>query len=113
MVWCARESENYPLSEAMFCHWHYGWIHWDEATKSWHSVTSLQLSMPITDNDPEVNGQAPPVPPGTPIKPLRYEPVKALIAHLPGLITYADGPQQEGPHPQGAQQEGAQGGDPQ
>ena len=46
MVWCARESLDYASSQAMVCHWHYGWIHWDPPTQSWHSVTNVQLSMP-------------------------------------------------------------------
>jgi hypothetical protein len=46
MVWCARESLDYASSQAMVCDWHYGWIHWDPLTQSWHSVTNVQLSMP-------------------------------------------------------------------
>jgi acyl-CoA reductase-like NAD-dependent aldehyde dehydrogenase len=46
MVWCARESLDYVSSPAMVCDRHYGWIHWDPPTRSWHSVTNLQLSMP-------------------------------------------------------------------
>ena len=46
MVWCARESLDYASSQAMVCDWHYGWIHWDPPTQSWHSVTNVQLSMP-------------------------------------------------------------------
>ena len=104
MVWCAREADNYPLSEAMFCHWHYGWIHWDEATKSWHSVTSLQLSMPVT-TEPEVNGQAPKVPQGVLIKPIESDPIEPLMVH----VQYPDLLAQEVLHPHDAQQD-AQGG---
>jgi hypothetical protein len=46
MVWCARESLEYVSSPAMVCDLHYGWIHWDPPTRSWHSVTNLQLSTP-------------------------------------------------------------------
>ena len=46
MVWCARESLDYVSSPAMVCDLHYGWIHWDPPTRSWHSVTNLQLSTP-------------------------------------------------------------------
>jgi len=102
MVWCAREADNYPLSEAMLCHWHYGWIHWDEATKSWHSVTSLQLSMPVID-EPKVNGHAPKVPQRVPIKPLESETIEPMMVHRLRPIQYADVPIQEGPHPHDAQ----------
>lgn len=113
MVWCAREADNYPLSEAMFCHWHYGWIHWDEATESWHSVTSLQLSMQVPD-EPEVHGHAPEVPQGVRIKPIVSEAIEPMMVHRLRPSQYADVLiLQEGPHPHDAQQENAQGGTPQ
>jgi hypothetical protein len=67
MVWCARESRDYVGSQAMVCHWHFGWIHWDPPTQSWHSVTNLQLSMPCpptaeqaADAAQAAEGDAPP-----------------------------------------------------
>ena len=51
MVWCAREVQDFPSSPAMYCHPHYGWIHWDTNTASWHSVTNLQISKPQAQVD--------------------------------------------------------------
>jgi hypothetical protein len=56
MVWCARESADYERSAALCCHWHYGWIHWDAETRSWHSVTNRQLSLPQPTALPEIAG---------------------------------------------------------
>jgi len=57
MVWCARESGDYRQSAAMVSHWHYGWIHWDAVSKTWHSVTSYQLGPP--DSSPAFSTEIP------------------------------------------------------
>lgn len=48
MVWCARESADYrpTMHGPMQFFNHYGWIHWDSDTGTWHTVTGYQLAGP-------------------------------------------------------------------
>jgi chemotaxis protein histidine kinase CheA len=45
MVWCARESADFtpaPHGAMQFFN-AYGWIHWDDFGKTWHTVTGFEL----------------------------------------------------------------------
>ena len=108
MVWCAREAADYPSSEAMLCHWHYGWIHWDEPTRTWHSITSLQLSIPAIIIGPKTKEEAA-RPVRQPTRPMHYTPDVALgLTGSARQLAIEKALQQQDP-----QQDGAQGKEPQ